>query len=147
MTAEITDKDIREHLEAKLKKLQDELDRVKIALKAYSEQNGHIETPPNATLLMKITATLKEADEPLTSRELMDIFNKKYPEKTYKLSAFSGRLSQLHDKINKKSEITIFEVPNTPLSMRYFYILKSWYKENGELKQEYLQKLEKRGII
>lgn len=91
------------------------------------------------TLNQKVKEALKEANRPLTSREIMDKVNIYYGDKEYKFNAWSGTFSQMYSKPN--SGIQKHHIPNLPVQYSTFYGLSEWFETNGILKKEYLEKI------
>lgn len=92
----------------------------------------------NKTLRTKIIEILTAYNAPLTSRDIMELINLKYPSKTYAFSQFSAQFSILYRRPN--SEIKQYSVKNVPISKSAFYYLESW-EDDGELKTDYKNKI------
>ena len=144
---DLTDKQIRDNLlnkvaliQAQQNALEEQLKKVRIALEVYSRskdgsKNGSELTP---TFKSKIQTIFKESDRFLSSNEVKDRVNIRFPDKIYSQAKFSGQFSIIYKKLGIKR----FEQKDAPISMRYFYGLKSWFDKNGEPLTEYMKKNE-----
>lgn len=85
------------------------------------------------TMKQKIVQALKDADKPLTSREIMNSINNKYPDRIYNFNTFSGNFSQNW----KKAGVKKYERPDKPIEFRVVYGLSNWFAGTNLLKQKY----------
>ena len=90
------------------------------------------------TMKQKIRAVLSDARKPLTSREIMDAINEKFPDNIYTFSKFSGNFSQTYPKAGIKRYIR----PEEPIKKRVVYGLEEWF-DGDELRPNYKELLEK----
>lgn len=144
--------DVRHTIRQKIEELKEQIRNYETTLETLDEIYGEEQeqifelTPEDKpkrklTLKMKTEAVLKETQEPLTSRQLMNVINQRYPEKKYKFGQFSGQFSVIYRR--KNSNIRNYEIPDAPPKFKVFYGLKSWFSGN-DLKQEYKDKITKR---
>lgn len=99
----------------------------------HSEEAG-----ANKTLRTKVIEALTDYDSPITSRDIMELINSKYPSKTYTFPQFSAQFSMLYRRTN--SEIKQYSVKNVPISKSAFYYLEAW-EEDGKLRKDYKEKI------
>jgi len=92
------------------------------------------------TVNTKIIKILEQANEPMTSVEIMEKLNINYGHH-YRFSGFSGMLSQIHSK--PTSKFTKVQIPHGGRKFKFIYALNEWL-EAGNLKNEYFEKLRKR---
>ncbi len=92
----------------------------------------------NKTLRRKVIMTLKEINCPLTSRDIMDFINNKYPGKQYSFEQFSSQFSVLYRRENSGINKIVFE--NQSPDKTTFYFLDAW-EENNFIKEEYFNKI------
>ena len=85
------------------------------------------------TMKQKIIQVLNDAVKPLTSREIMNSINNKFPDRIYNFNTFSGNFSQTWKKVGVKK----YERPDEPIEFRVVYGLDKWFTHLGDLKQEY----------
>lgn len=88
---------------------------------------------PATTMKQKIVKALTDAGKPLTSREIMDSINIKFPHRIYDFNAFSGNFSQTW----QKAGVQKYGQPDKPIELRVVYGLDKWFTHSGDLKQEY----------
>ena len=86
-----------------------------------------------------IKSILTEAQSPLTANQLRETYNSK-ANKSVSKGGFSPSLSEA-----AKSVITKYIVEGNPIDTKYVYGLPEWF-ENGELKEDYLNKIKRTQI-
>ncbi|CAN5662048.1 hypothetical protein BH10BAC5_BH10BAC5_25340 [soil metagenome] len=153
MKKELTNLELKEGLRVKLKQFEEQFEKdtrwIKDALKNLS-QTPIVEHAVNKTgseritLLAKCIVVLNIAQTPLHIKQLIAAVNQKY-NKSFDIKSFSGQISSAYRKPN--SAITLVEFPTRPLAERYFYVLKEWLKEDGNLKDIYLERINAQEII
>ena len=88
------------------------------------------------TLNEEVIGVLKYENRPLTSRQIMDALNLKYPDKPYTFQGFSGSFAQAWTKGGIKK----YTRENVPMSLKVVYGLTRWF-EGDELKGEYKERI------
>lgn len=149
----LTEEQIKQGLRDKVKQLEAQIEACKIALRAFGENNKSQEpnlfineskttvsgiTPKRdrKTVRSRVEGLLADAQQPMTSREIMDNINQLYT-KNYTFENFSGNFSQTYRKPGSK--IQKYEIADVPIELKTVYGLKSWF--NGEdMKPDYLQR-------
>jgi len=95
------------------------------------------------TLRSKVIEIFKLYDTPLTSRDLMDLINNRYPAKQYEFNQFSAQFSTLYRRANSK--IKKYEVENAPPNKSAFYYLEEWEAQDikgiRKLQEDYIEKI------
>jgi hypothetical protein len=145
----MTDEQIKSSLKDKINQSYNEyvrkVERYVNALKALGENvsiGSPLTTPTGTvkgglsvgfTMKQKIIQVLKDAGKPLTSREIMDSINNKFPDRTYDFNAFSGNFSQTW----RKAGLQKYERPDKPIEFRVVYGLSNWFAGTNLLKQKY----------
>lgn len=81
-----------------------------------------------------LKSILKEKQSPLTANQLRETYNSK-AKKSVSKGGFSPSLSEA-----AKSVLTKYIVEGNPIDTKYVYGLPEWFEE-GELKEEYLDKI------
>lgn len=150
---DLDDELIKRGLKKKIKELQEQIEKCKIALRAFGEEPDktnnqlnlmteestkkiNFKTVGNKTLRARVESLFNEINRPMTSREIMDKINDLY-NKSYNINGFSGNFSQMYRK--KTSHIKKYEFDDAPIEIKTVYGLKKWF--NGEeLKDEYKQR-------
>lgn len=143
----------------KIKKLQQENAKWEKVLQAIGVQKinlftekGHkeiakpIKRNGKLTLSEKIVGILKDADIPLTTRDIMNEMNNRYPNgRHYDMAGFSGAFSPAYQKPD--SGIEKYDVENPTFEVKALYFLKIWM-DNPWKFEEYKKKAkEKYGTV
>ena len=117
--------DLFESVETQLKTKND---KIKIRIK---------ENP--VTLRERCEKILFDADELMTSRELLNAVEKRF-KATYSFSGFSGSFSQAYRR--KSSLIKRYDFQNPAIGLVAVYGLKTWFNlVTNEIEKEYLEKI------
>lgn len=154
MTDEQIKSSLREQINQAYKEYEAKVERYVNALKALGEDVsvdqpfskptkkikvfGHVALfDKSTTMKQKIIQVLSDAGKPLTSREIMNSINNKFPDRIYEFNAFSGNFSQTWQKAGIKK----YERPDEPIEFRVVYGLDDWFTDKGNLKPEYMELL------
>lgn len=138
---------LKEQINKAYKEYVTKVERYVNALKALGEEvpiNSPFSKPvkivrtikfgsPSTTMKQKIIRVLQEAGKPLTSRQIMDAINEKFPSRIYDFDSFSGNFSQTWAKAGLKKLVR----PDQPIESRVHYGLSNWFAGTNLLKQEY----------
>jgi len=166
------DEEIKSFIIAKIKELEETQEKCRIMIADYrlalkkltakasiegkvdqiipnAPQDSHLKFKVNpvinkrpVTMQEKIKAVLREANKPLTSREIMNLMNKMFTDKQYDFEKnFSGNFSQYYRKAGVKRH----EEPTNPIESRVFYCLEEWFGDDG-LKQEFREMLKSNSL-
>jgi len=139
---DLTDKQIRDSLLNKValiksqqKALEEQLKKVQTALEVYSPKSTDSKNGAEMihTFKSKIQTIFNESERFLTSNEVKDRVNIRFPNKIYSQAKFSGQFSITYQKLGIKR----FEEKDNPITTRFYYGLKDWFDKNGDPKPEY----------
>ena len=98
--------------------------------------------PKKPTLEDRIKVVLKTINRPLTSRDLMETVNQKYPERPISsFKSFSAQLTPIHQKTDSGIKLYTIRSPDSKIK-HFFYGLDEWF-DGEDLKLEYQIKITK----
>lgn len=159
----IRDQDLKRFAEQKIESLRRELRKWYSVIEALDEsyirqpdlfeegETKPVVKPAKRSIRIKENPTslrercekiLYDLNEPLTTRDLKDIVEKRFNQK-YNFNSFSGGFSQSYRR--KSSFIKKYDLQNPAKGIISVYGLKEWFNPlTGDLEPEYLNKVFKR---
>lgn len=155
----IKDQDLKRFAEQKIESLRRELRKWYSVIEALDEsyirqpdlfevektkpvkQSIRIKENPSS-LRERCEKILYDLNEPLTTRELKDIVEKRFDQK-YSFNSFSAAFSQAYRR--KSSFIKKYDLQNPAKGIPSVYGLKEWFNSlTGDLEPEYLNKVQEK---